>query len=122
MLAGRAVWVAARPDGTPVGFAIAGDLGGAFWIDEISVDPNHGRRGIGTALLKAVIEHARWAFYNAVMLSTFRNVPFNRPWYERHGFMEANPTDLSPVLFNKFTQEVPPGVPASDRLAMVKRL
>lgn len=121
-VSGKGGWVAAGEAGKPLGFAVAGDVEGVFWLEQISVDPNHGRQGIGTALLKAVLEHARWAFYSTIMLSTFRKVPFNRPWYERHGFMEANPTDLPPDLLKKFMQEVPPGVLASNRLVMVKRL
>ncbi len=121
-ISGKGGWVMADEGGKPLGFAVAGDVEGVFWLEQISVDPAHGRKGVGTALLKAVVEHARWAFYNAVMLSTFRDVPFNAPWYERHGFMEANPTDLPPVLRNKFIDEVPQGVPASSRIAMVKRM
>jgi GNAT superfamily N-acetyltransferase len=72
----------------PVGFARLEELEGAVHLEQISVHPAHMRRGIGKALLEATCEWARNRGYHAVTLMTFRDVPWNEPFYARHGFVE----------------------------------
>lgn len=123
------VFVAER-GGWPVGFACARDLlpgpgeaaGSCFWLAELSVDPDHGRRGIGSALLEAVLERARWCFHRAVGLTTFRDVPFNAPFYARRGFLQVPRGDWTNGLAERFGAELPPGVAAETRVLMVKWL
>ncbi len=45
--------VAVDDDGTVVGFTHVLDLDGHWHLEQIAVDPAHGRRGIGAALLEA---------------------------------------------------------------------
>jgi len=92
------LWVAADPDDRPVGFALLRELDGACHLEEIDVHPAHGRRGLGARLLETVCGWARDAGYPAVTLSTFRDVPWNGPFYARHGFRPLEPTELGPDL------------------------
>jgi GNAT superfamily N-acetyltransferase len=117
---GNDAWLASY-DATPAGIAIAGQAAGNCWLKELAVDPALGRRGIGTALLSAVLDHARAEGRSAVFLSTFRNVPFNRPFYERRGFTEIEPESAAPALREQFLREVPPGVDPTTRTLMVWR-
>lgn len=122
-LLGKGVWVAVSDhNGHPVGYAVAGDLDGVFWLYQMSVDPDFGRRGIGRALLTAVIDHARWAHYGAVGLSTFRNVAFNGPFYERAGFVAIDSAKLSSSVQKRFEAEVPDGVSSDERTVMIRRI
>lgn len=114
--------VATLDDGTVAGFAIAGPLGGIYWLTEMGVDPSSGRRGIGTALLLAVIERARWADHPAIGLTTFRDVPFNAPFYARHGFIAVDPAELEPEIGGRLAAETPAGTDPDSRVMMFKRL
>lgn len=121
-LAGHIVFVAADTLGRPVGFTVAAESFGVYYLHMLSVDPAHGRRGIGAALLEANVSRARWAYHNAMALSTFRAVPFNAPFYRRHGFVEADLDAVDPELRSQFMQEVPKDILPSTRCLMMRRL
>lgn len=80
------LWVATTATGEIVGFAQVVILDGLAHLDEVDVVPEHGRRGVGSRLVDAVCGWAEDAGYPAITLSTFRNVPWNRAFYERRGF------------------------------------
>jgi GNAT superfamily N-acetyltransferase len=65
------LWVAATPEDAPVGFALLRELDGVH-LDELDVYPSHGRRGLGSALLRRVCEWAQSAGRRGVTLSRFR--------------------------------------------------
>ena len=125
-LESRIVFVAADGLNRPVGFSVAAELneteGGVFYLHLLSVHPNHMRRGIGAALLDANISRARWAYHPAMALSTFRSVPFNAPFYRRHGFHDVDLDRVDPVLKQRFLAEVPRDVLPSTRTLMMRRL
>ena len=88
-------WVAETGDRL-LGFAVGRvEEGTIFYLAEIDVAPNAGRQGIGAALVEAVCTYAGQIGCTAVMLSTFVDVPWNRPWYERLGFVPVPESDLS---------------------------
>lgn len=88
------LWVAALPDGSPIAFALVIELDGMAHLDELDVLPEHARKGVGSKLLEAVCRGARRAGYSKLTLSTFRDVPWNRPFYERRGFRVVDARDL----------------------------
>ena len=59
---------------------------GNAYVEELDVMPEFGRRGLGSRLLAAVCEWAREQRCAAVTLSTFRDVPWNGPFYRKRGF------------------------------------
>ena len=77
------------PMGSPVGFALVSHRGGTLYLDQISVHPEHGRRGLGAKLIRQVVRLARERRLKLVTLSTFRDVPWNGPFYRRLGFREV---------------------------------
>lgn len=92
---GRRLWVATR--GTEiVGFAQAMVLDAVAHLDEIDVVPEHMRKGLGSRLIDTVCGWARAAGYPKVTLTTFRDVPWNRPFYERRGFRVVDAGSLAP--------------------------
>jgi GNAT superfamily N-acetyltransferase len=83
-LAGAAVVLVT---GTPaVGFACVEVVDGVAHLWQLSVHPSAGRQGRGRALVDAVCDWARANGYRAVTLTTFRDVPWNAPFYARLGF------------------------------------
>ncbi len=80
------LWVALAPEGLPIGFALVKEVGRVAHLDELQVLPEHGRRGVGSRLLRTVCESSIRAGYPAVTLSTFTDIPWNAPFYERRGF------------------------------------
>ncbi len=82
----------------PVAFATAGRLDEALHLYELSVDPKHGHKGLGRALIERVCEEAMSLGIPAVTLSTFTDVPWNAPFYERVGFRILDPADYTPAL------------------------
>lgn len=91
--------VAADGDDRPVGFAGCGRLDDGLHLYELDVDPAHGQRGLGRALLAAVVEEAAALSVARVTLSTFTDVPWNAPFYARHGFRVLSRDEYTPGLF-----------------------
>jgi GNAT superfamily N-acetyltransferase len=65
-------------------------------LEQVSVLPSYGRRGIGAALVRAAMEEARWAGYDRMSLTTYRDVPWNGPFYAALGFTEVPEDRLEP--------------------------
>ncbi|HEX9732447.1 MAG TPA: GNAT family N-acetyltransferase [Thermoanaerobaculia bacterium] len=112
------VWVAEAPGGELAGFAYGAAVDGALHLEEVDVLPTHGRRGLGTALVRAACRDAAAAGFAAVTLATFRNVPWNAPWYARLGFRVVPPAELSPGLARAFQDEARRGLPLELRVVM----
>jgi 4-diphosphocytidyl-2-C-methyl-D-erythritol kinase len=80
------LWVALDDD-QPVGFVCLDEHGrDGIGIAEIDVLPDFGRRGIGAALLEHACACARAAGYDRIDLGTLADVPWNAPFYAKHGF------------------------------------
>jgi GNAT superfamily N-acetyltransferase len=102
------LFVALAPDGRAVGLATCridaapGPFGLEVCLDQLSVEPEHGRIGLGGALLAAVYERARDhpSQLSGVWLSTFRKIAWNGPFYRRHGFFEVPRQKLSDYQLN----------------------
>ena len=75
--------------GAPVAFVMFREEDACAYVEQIDVLPSHERLGIGAALLDAVAEIARKRGLTALMLSTFKDVPFNAPYYRRIGFVDV---------------------------------
>ena len=116
------LWIAPDHDDRPTGFLAATDLDGAFFILELSVAAEHQGRGLGRALLHAALDQARWRYYGAAALTTYRDVPWNAPFYARHGFVALREFDLSPGLKAKLADEARHGHDPDRRVAMAKVL
>ena len=116
-LEGR-LWVALSGE-TPVGFALVEMLANDLpHLEEIDVMPSHGRRGVGTALVHAVLEWVTKAGYVQLTLTTFRSVPWNMPFYTRMGFVEIPADELRSELEKVVQDEAARGLPRELRVVM----
>jgi GNAT superfamily N-acetyltransferase len=112
------LWVA-RADDVPVGFAHVEVLEPAVaHLEEIDVHPDHGRRGLGTRLVTAICAWAVTAGYRSVTLTTFRDVPWNMPFYARLGFEIVTAEALSPALQAIVRDETRRGLDPTRRVVM----
>ncbi len=110
--------IVARVDGAPVGFAVVEPLKGSLHLEEISVDPAWGGRGVGARLLEHVVALARRRGLPAVTLCTFVDVPWNAPWYRRHGFEVIPPAAQSVELTARAGDDAARGLDARSRVVM----
>jgi GNAT superfamily N-acetyltransferase len=104
-----------------VGFVSLEIVDGVAHVDQVSVLPDHGRKGLGRALLEAAVGWAAASGYPALTLLTYRDVPWNAPFYRTLGFEEI--TTLSPGLAAIRSHELDAGLDAfGPRLAMRRAL
>lgn len=102
----------------PRGFAMVGLVDGNVHLDQLAVHPGHMRQGIGARLLAAVCDHADAVGAPGVTLTTFRDVPWNAPWYARHGFETLSPQDQGPELRALVRHEREIGLEVAPRVVM----
>ncbi|MGW4405998.1 GNAT family N-acetyltransferase [Nonomuraea sp. NPDC004702] len=102
----------------PAGFALIGRVDGNLHLDQLAVHPDHMRQGIGGRLVEAVADHARAVGAPAVTLTTFRDVPWNAPWYERHGFAVLPEAEWGPELRALVEHERELGIEVAPRVVM----
>ncbi len=119
--AGRA-WVSTDREGHPVGFVVVDLLDGCAHVEEVSVRADEQGKGHGMALLRQVEQWAARKGLPAVTLTTFAEVPFNRPWYERRGYRVLADDEIPPELLQRQADEAAAGLDPTQRVAMRKDL
>jgi predicted N-acetyltransferase YhbS len=112
------VWVAVDKQGLVVGFAITREVDDTIYLQEMDVDPAHGRRGLGAALVETVCDWAQLQGYGAISLSTFRDLPWNAPFYAKLGFQMLDESELTLGFQQIRRQELEAGLPITDRVMM----
>ena len=85
----------------PMGFAHGVLVDGAALLDQVSVQPDHGGQGLGRALLDEVCRVVAADGHERLWLRTFADVPWNAPFYLRHGFttveLSEEPAWMAPL-------------------------
>ena len=115
------LWVATCR-GEVVGYVLALQLDGQAHLEQLSVDPAHSRRGLGAALVGTVTAWAAVLGAPDVTLSTFRDVPWNGPYYQRLGFEVLDETRWTPALQSIRAHEAADGLDLTARVIMRLRL
>jgi GNAT superfamily N-acetyltransferase len=115
--AGR-LWVVLAGD-EPVGFAhVVVHENGVAHLEEVDVHPDHGRRGLGRRLVQTVCAWATSHGFDAVTLTTYREPPWNMPFYARLGFEPLAPHAVSVALRSVIDDEMRRGLDPARRVAM----
>ena len=115
--AGRA-WVVVAGDGATAGYAVVDVVDGLAHLEQISVRPEYGGKGLGAALLEWVCAWAAQQHFAAVTLTTFSDLPFNAPFYAHHGFAVIDDDDLGPELRALRATEAAHGLDPARRVCM----
>jgi GNAT superfamily N-acetyltransferase len=117
-------WVALRdePD-RPVAYLLAEPVDGCLHVEQASVHPDSARRGVGRALLDHLADRAVGDGMRALTLTTFADVPWNAPYYERRcGFERLREDELTPGLRAIRQREAEHGLDRWARVCMRRDL
>lgn len=112
----------AEIDARAVGFALCAEIDGQAHLFEMDVVPEHGRRGIGSALLESVCSEAAEQGFSAMTLTTLRDVPWNAPFYAARGFAELPQEQWGAQLAGIVARERMLGFPMELRVVMERKL
>lgn len=112
------VWVAVDQDDTVIGYAITREVDDTLYLQQIDVEPSHGRRGIGSKLIHTICSWAKNHGDRVVSLSTFRDIPWNAPFYEKLGFRILDESEIAPSFQQLRLKESEAGLPLSERVIM----
>lgn len=107
-------------EGTQVGYLITEIVDGCAHIEQVSVLPRMRGRRIGERLVEHLAGWARDRRLPALTLTTYRDVPWNGPYWTRLGFREL--VELGPGLRAIRDAEMTRGLDAWPRLAMRRDL
>jgi len=115
---GRA-YVAVDPQGMCVGFAFYRLLDAQrLYLEELDVAPSHSGQRIGARLIEQVMARAAREHVEQVVLSTFRDAPWNAPYYARLGFRIIDDAALDDALRAIRVHHVALGLDETQRVFM----
>ena len=113
------VWVVSSQTQTlSVGFIIISILGQEAYLEEVSVLPQYGGQGLGTMMIDTVCQWSKSKGLSSILLSTFRNVRWNAPFYEKLGFKILCSEEWSQEMHKIRTAEKLHGYPVDERVFM----
>ena len=121
-LIGKGSCLSAVAEDRLVGFAAAGRVGRELHLHELSVRRDRQQKGIGSTLLRALAIDARNCGLRAITLNTYRDIPWNAPFYARHGFVEVENFEGRTHLAESLEAAVACGLPRDRRIAMIRFL
>lgn len=111
-------WVAADEDDGPIGFVLVDEVDDAAHIEQVSVHPYWQGHGVGRALIDQAEAFAVANRTSSLTLTTFADVPWNRPLYEHLGFVVLAEDELTPELRALRDDETAHGLDPATRVCM----
>lgn len=114
----RRSWVAVDAEDHPIGYVVVDEVDGNAHVEQVSVQPVHQRSGVGRALPDRVRLWALETGRSAISLTTFADVPWNRPLYEHLGFRVLAEDEIGPELRDLRAAEATHGLDPTIRVWM----
>jgi ribosomal protein S18 acetylase RimI-like enzyme len=108
--------------GTPAAYLLDDLVDGEAHLEQVSVHPRWARRGFGARLVEDLAHRAAAAGRSAITLTTFVDVPWNAPYYERLGFRALAEDEPGPGLRAIRRAEIARGLDRWPRIAMRRDL
>ena len=121
-IAAQEVIVAVGADGMCVGFVMFEPQPARIYIQELDVLTSHAGQRIGAALIEQVAQLARSRGLKQLVLSTYREVPWNAPYYRRLGFRDIEEAELDAALIALRDAHIARGLDESKRVFMRRDL
>jgi GNAT superfamily N-acetyltransferase len=116
------VWVAVDQHDAVIGYAVTREVDDTIYLQQIDVHPEHGQKGIGYALVDTVCSWAKRHSYRVMSLSTFRDIPWNAPFYSKFGFRILDESELTTGFQQIRLKEFEAELPISERVIMHRKL
>lgn len=110
--------VAVDDDDRPAGFLLAAELDGCLYVQELDVHPDHAGHRLAGRLFEAAEAIARQRHLRALTLTTFRQVPWNAPYYTRLGFAPITDAEIGADLRMVIERQRAAGLDMANRVAM----
>jgi len=101
-----------------VGFVICLVVDGQAHLKELSVMRCHMKKGIGRRLVATSIEWAKAKNFQWLTLTTYRDIPFNAPFYLSLGFTSFETGETWPCLSSIRENEKKTGLDIKARVCM----
>lgn len=114
---GRLLVAALAETDQQVGFLYWSNRDGYAYTEEVAVHPEHAGNRLGARLFDALQEDAGRDI-KALTLATFRDVPWNAPYYARLGFVECDCTSLGPGHLKEWQRQSDDGLDMRRRIFM----
>jgi GNAT superfamily N-acetyltransferase len=114
---GRA-WVTTDPADHPIGYLLLDIVDSCAHVEQVSIHPRHAHHRLGSALLDTATTWARDHGLAAVTLTTYAEVAWNAPYYQRLGFTPLTDQQLGPELRRILDHEAARGLAGWPRVAM----
>lgn len=111
-------WVHADAGDRPVAYLLAGIVDGNAHLDQVSVHPDHAHRRIGRGLMDHLAGWARERALPAITLTTYTEVAWNGPYYQRCGYRYLADDELTPGLRELRAAEAAHGLDQWPRACM----
>ncbi|HGM5491511.1 TPA: GNAT family N-acetyltransferase [Serratia fonticola] len=111
-------WVMVNLAGQIAGFIAVQPLRNSWHIAELSVAANWQRQGVGKRLIEEVAEQARRQGVQRLTLTTFEQVAWNAPYYQRLGFRRIVAAQRDAQLQHLLAQEAGQSFATNSRCAM----
>lgn len=100
-----------------VGFMYAKQYENDLYILEFDVDVTKQKQGIGQQLIRYMMNKAKHDGFKRITLTTFNDVPWNLPFYEKLGFKIWH-QPLPEYLKHKIQREIDFGLDSASRSVM----
>jgi GNAT superfamily N-acetyltransferase len=105
-----------------VGFGLCERIGRFSHLHQMSVRPRCVGHGIGSTILCRLLKAAKRREDEAMTLITYTDIPWNRPFYARRGFIDVPLSEAPEYLSRLLAGERALGVDISRRTMMAKML
>jgi GNAT superfamily N-acetyltransferase len=115
-------WVSVDAEDRPIAYVVADTVDENLHIEQISVHSDYARRGIGRELLDHIATWAATRGIPALTLTTFTDIPWNAPYYQRCGFCILADADSGPELRDIRKAEAARGLDRWPRTSMRRDL
>ncbi|MGF6963351.1 ribosomal protein S18 acetylase RimI-like enzyme [Paraburkholderia sp. WC7.3g] len=118
----REIIIALDEHAACAGFVMFEPQPARIYVQEIDVLTSHAGRRIGAALIDEVARIARMRQLTQLVLSTYRDVPWNAPYYRRLGFRDLDMSELDAALLARRDAHIARGLDESKRVFMRRDL
>lgn len=111
-------WVVTDEQDRPIAYLLGAIIDGHAHIEQVSVHPGHSHQGHGRRLIDTLSAWAADRGLAGLTLTTFADIPWNAPYYERLGFRVLTDDELTDGLRQVRAHEAARGLDTWPRVAM----